>query len=121
MTVKLKTIRMMHSEMMVNALTELHQETKMQATVNLSLPARSVLSQIESTKGMVESQIAFAEEMMYPDFVLVAFTDSDAAVIEWAIVEFAWTVHRNFSEGQHFRNACDAFVQEFDQLEWRTR
>jgi hypothetical protein len=121
MAVRMKTMRMMHSEMVIHALTELHQETKMNATVNASLPARSVLAQIERTKEMAESQIEFAEQMMYPDFVLVSFTDSDEAVIEWAIVEFAWTVMRNFSEGQHFRNACDEMVKEFDQADWRTR
>jgi hypothetical protein len=121
MAVQMKTMRMMHSEMLVNALTELHQECKMNATVNASLPARSVLSQIERVKGMVESQIAHAEQFMYPDFTIVAFNDSDTAVIEWAIVEFAWTVHRNFSEGQHFRNCCDEMVREFDELEWRSR
>jgi hypothetical protein len=120
MPIRMKTMRMMHSEMLVNALTELHQETKSNAEVN-PLPARSVLSQIERTKEMVESQIQFAEQMRYPDFTIVAFTDSDEAVIEWAIVEFAWTVMQNFSDGQHFRNACDEMVKEFDEAEWRTR
>lgn len=91
----------------------------MNATVNSSLPARAVLGQIQRTKEIVESQIAFAESMRYPEFILVANTDSDAAVIEWAITEFAWTVMKNFGPTQHFRIACDEMVREFSEIEWR--
>lgn len=114
-------MRMMHSEMVVHALTEFHQECKANATVYGSHTARIMLPQIERTKQIVESQIAFAESMLYPDFVMVANIDGDEAVIEMAILEFAWTVQKNFSEGQNFRTACNAMVQEFDEMEWRTR
>lgn len=121
MAVRMKTMRMMHSEMIISALVELEQENKAKATVNGSHTARIMANEIRRTKEMVESQIAYAEQMMVPDFVLVALSDSAEAVIEFAILEFAWTVYRNFSEGQHFRNHCEAMVKEFDELEWRSR
>lgn len=119
MAIMMKTMRMMHAEMMVNALTDLHQECKSNATVHGSLTARIMLAQIARTKELVEAQISYAEQFLYPDFVMVANNDSDQAVIEMAVLEFAWTVQRNFSEGQHFRNACDAMVKEFDEMEWK--
>lgn len=119
MAVQLKVMRMMHSDLIIQALEELRQENKVNATVNGSLPARGIADQIERTIGMTKSQISFCRQMMYPDVTLVAISDSDVAILEWAILEFMWTVRKNFSEGQHFRKNAEAMLTEWDEMEWK--
>lgn len=119
MPVRIKPFRMMFSEMFMQALEELQRENEINATTNASLPARAVSSQIRQTISGVKSLFDFAEEMRYPDTNLVAISDSDEAVMEWAILEFMWNVRKNFSDGQHFRIRAEEMLKEWDDHEWR--
>jgi hypothetical protein len=116
---RLKEMRMMWQDILLQAMDELVQANDVNKTVNGSQHAAIMERAIRATRDSVAHSIKFAEDLNYPDVTFVAIDDSEMAVIEHAIVEFAWNVMQNFGPDQHFRVKVDEFVNEWSQTDWR--
>lgn len=119
MAVRLKTISMEWSDLLLQALEELAKANDVNASVNSSLIAKIMTTPIRQTTELVKSQIELSEHLGDSDFTLVALGDSDFGVLEHAVVEFAWNVIQNFGPNQHFRIKVSEFITAWESANWR--